>query len=364
MARHSDADHPGPAAPREPDPQRSRTPHLPEDAGPPGAPGGSYLLCRYAEALFWLARYMERIENLARILDVTDTFTRSGSDSGAWRSIVQINSDERGFDAKHSAATAATVTEFYVLDRSNPNSIAASIFQARENARTLRPLISTEMWSQINVFYNRVRQLGPDDLAASRLSGLCAWLKEACQLHAGITEGTFFRDQGWAFYSIGKYMERGDQTTRLLDIKYHTLLPSIQDVGSPVDLSQWNSVLRAAAGYHAFRRVYPRGISAGSVAGFLLLNRSFARSLALCAWLMHWHLAQLRAGYGLRRAAVPLERLDGLRSALLERDIAEIIGSGLHEFLDWVQRDLSLLYQDIAVSFWEQAPPEPDAPPT
>ncbi len=317
------------------------------------APGSANLLCRYAEALFWLARYMERIENLARILDVTDTFTRSGTDTGAWRSVVQINSDEARFDARHPRADAASVVSFYVLDRSNPNSIAASIFQARENARTLRPLISTEMWAQINVFYNRVRQLGPDDIASSRLSGLCAWLKEACQLHTGITEGTFFRDQGWAFYSIGKYMERGDQTTRLLDIKYHTLLPSIEDVGSPVDLSQWNSVLRAAAGYHAFRRVYPRGMSAGSVAGFLLLNSSFARSLALCTWLVQFHLTQLRSGYGLRSASAPLERLDGLRASLQERDIRQIIAGGLHEFLDGVQQELSLLYSDIATAFWE-----------
>ncbi len=319
-------------------------------------PGGATLLCRYAEALFWLARYMERIENLARILDVTDTFTRSGTDTGAWRSVVQINSDEARFDAAHPVANAASVVTFYVLDRDNPNSIAASIFQARENARTLRPLISTEMWAQINMFYNRVRQLGPDDIAASRLSGLCAWLKEACQLHTGITEGTFFRDQGWAFYSIGKYMERGDQTTRLLDIKYHTLLPSIDDVGSPVDLSQWNSVLRAAAGYHAFRRIYPRGMSASSVAGFLLLNTSFARSLALCAWLMQFHLAQLRAGYGLRSASGPLERLDGLRGSLAERDIRQVIAGGLHEFLDGVQKELSLLYADIASAFWEGTP--------
>ena len=339
--------------------------HAPRDAAlaarlvveqPELVPGAATLLCRYAEALFWLARYMERIENLARILDVTDTFTRSGSDAGAWRSVVQINSDEARFDALHATANATSVATFYVLDRGNPNSIAASIFQARENARTLRPLISTEMWAQINVFYNRVRQLGPDDIAASRLSGLCAWLKEACQLHTGITEGTFFRDQGWAFYSIGKYMERGDQTTRLLDIKYHTLLPSVADVGSPVDLSQWNSVLRAAAGYHAFRRVYPRGMSAGSVAGFLLLNTSFARSLALCTWLMQFHLTQLRTGYGLRSASGPLERLDGLRGSLAEGDIRHILASGLHEFLDGMQQELSLLYADIAASFWEGTP--------
>jgi uncharacterized alpha-E superfamily protein len=158
------------------------------------------LLSRYAEALFWLARYMERIENLARILDVTDTFVRHGVDQSGWRSIIQINADEDRFLERYDRATSETVAQFYLVDRENPNSILSCLFAARENARTLRPLISTEMWSQINIFYNRVRLLTAADAAPSRVSGLCAYLKEQCQAHAGITDGTFYRDQGWAFY--------------------------------------------------------------------------------------------------------------------------------------------------------------------
>ncbi len=322
----------------------------------------AYLLSRYAESLFWLARYMERIENLARILDVTDTFVRSSTDAAAtgnaadapgWRSVVQINSDEERFYTRHKEANARTVPAFYVLDRDNPTSIVSTIMSARENARTLRPLISTEMWMQINVFFQQVRALTEDDIAPSRLSSLCATLKEACQLHTGITEGTFFRDQGWAFYSIGKYLERADQTTRLVDIKFYTLLPSVADVGGQLDIGQWNAVLRAAAGYHAFRRVYPTGMSAATVAGFLLLNRSFARSLSLCVWMVQWHLGQLRSAYGLRQAGRALERLDTLRASLVERDITGIITGGLHEFLDWAQREMILLHGDVAGAFWD-----------
>jgi uncharacterized alpha-E superfamily protein len=315
-------------------------------------PRSGHLLSRYAECLFWLGRYMERIENLARTLDVTETFARGGRDGRNWLSVVQINADEERFLAKHEKATARTVVQFYVLDRENPTSIASTIGYARENARTLRPLISTEMWAQINVFYNKVRRLGDADVLPSRLSRLCTELKESCQAHTGITEGTFFRDQGWSFYAIGKYLERGDQTTRLVDIKYHTLLPSAQAVGSPLDVSQWNAMLRAAAGYHAYRRVYPRGMSPALVAGFLLLNPAFPRSLVLCMGQVEWYLTQLRARYHLRGGGAALERLDRLRGALNDRRIDDLIAEGLHEYLDRVQRDLILLQQDIAEAFW------------
>jgi uncharacterized alpha-E superfamily protein len=310
------------------------------------------LLSRYAEALFWLARYMERIENLARILDVTDTFVRHGVDQSGWRSIIQINADEERFTELYGTANAENVAQFYLVDRENPTSILSSLFAARENARTLRPLISTEMWSQINIFYNRVRQFTAADAQPSRVSGLCAYLKEQCQAHAGITDGTFYRDQGWAFYCVGKYIERGDQTSRLVDIKYHTLLPSAEDVGSALDVSQWHALLRTASGYHAYRRIHPSGMTPSSVAGFLLMNHSFPRSITLCVHQIEIYLSQLSSGYGLRGAYAAQERLDELRAALMDHTIQQILGRGLHEFLDWVQLQFIGLQEAMAANFW------------
>jgi len=163
------------------------------------------LLARFADCIFWLARYVERAENLARILDVNETFSRDTRGGQNWRSIVQLNSDEKRFFATHPAATAQSVVKFYVIDSANPTSIVSAIRYARENARTLRPLISTEMWVQLNVFYNRLVALGEDDLLPGRLAALFGSIKEACQTHTGITEGTFFRDQGWCFYQLGRY---------------------------------------------------------------------------------------------------------------------------------------------------------------
>ena len=224
-----------------------------------------------------MARYMERAENLARILDVNETFARDSRGAQDWLPMVQLNADESRFFSVHGEANASTVTHFYVLDRTNPTSIVSAVHMARENARSLRHLISTEMWRHLNVFYELLGDVAREDLALSELSRLCATIKENCQTHTGITEGTFHRDEVWHFYQLGKTVERADQTTRLLDIKYHRLLPSSEDVGSPVDLSQWNSLLRSAAGYHAFRRVHPRGMRPANVAGFLLFNTEFPR---------------------------------------------------------------------------------------
>ena len=319
------------------------------------APRHSALLSRYAENLFWLARYMERVENLARILDVTDTFVRHGADRSGWESVVRINADDETFFKKHRAANAETVLDFYLIDRENPNSIVSSILAARENARALRPLISTEMWAHINMFSNRVRTLTAADAAPSRVSALCTVLKEACQTHTGITEGTMFRDQGWAFYCIGKYLERGDQTSRLVDIKYHTLLPSVRDVGGAVDIAQWHALLRAASGYHAFRRVYPSEMTPGLVAGFLLLNHSFPRSVVLCVSQADTYLNLLSSGYGLRGAYAAQERLDELRAALADQTIEMILRRGLHEFMDYVQLQLTFVHNEVAAAFWSPA---------
>ena len=312
----------------------------------------SDLLSRYAESTVWLARYLERIENLARVLDVTETFVRTGQGDEGWSSVVQINADDEQFYAQHDKASAASVVLFYLLDRANSNSIASILHMARENARTLRPLISTEMWTHINMFHNWVQRLGENDIRPSQLSALCSRLKQECQTHYGITEGTFYRDQGWCFYMIGKYLERADQITRLVDIKYHTLLPREAGIGSEVDVSQWGAVLRAAAAYHAYRRNMPRLLAPSAVAGFLLLNNAFPRSLSLTLRQVYWALGQLRTDYGLRRSGAILERLDELRAALNDQSIEEIIVRGLHEFLDWVQIELRALQEGIARAFW------------
>jgi uncharacterized alpha-E superfamily protein len=310
------------------------------------------LLSRYAECLFWLARYVERAENLARILDVNETFSRDSRGAQNWASVLQLYGDEARFKERYGAVAAQAVLRFYVTDAGNPTSIVSSVRSARENARALRPLISNEMWTQINVLHNRLGALGEDALAAGHRARLFGQVKEACQTHVGVTEGTFYRGQGWYFGRMGRYIERADQTTRLLDIKYHLLLPDVAAVGSPLDVSHWNALLRSAAGYQAFRQSHPEGISPARVAGFMLLDRRFPRSVALCVGEAAALLGGLRSRHGLRGGTGAAEELDRLRSLLDALSIAEILERGLHEFLDMIQRQLIAVTDDLAGTFF------------
>jgi uncharacterized alpha-E superfamily protein len=314
------------------------------------------LLARFADCIFWLARYVERAENLARILDVNETFSRDSHGGQNWRSIVQLNSDEERFFATHPIATAQSVVKFYVIDAANPTSIVSAIRYARENARTLRPLISTEMWVQLNIFYNHLAGLSDADLLPGRHAALFGTIKEACQTHTGITEGTFFRDQGWYFYQLGRYIERADQTTRLLDIKYHLLLPSASDVGSPTDVSQWHALLRSAAGYHAYRRLHTASTTPARVAGFLLLNQAFPRSVHHCVREAGRLLGEVKSRYALRNGNDAAEELDRLRAVLGTLDIATILSEGLHQFLDQMQQQLIAVTRELSIAFFGYAP--------
>ncbi|MFM9841944.1 MAG: alpha-E domain-containing protein [Dongiaceae bacterium] len=308
------------------------------------------LLARYAECIYWMARYVERAENLARILDVTQSSARRQGSAKDWAAILEINSDLRHFQSTGRDISDDAIVMFYVLDAANETSILHALTSARENARTLRPFISTEMWSHLNVAYNWLRRLTPADLAPSERPRLLAAIKEHCQTHTGITEGTFFRDQGWYFYQLGRYVERADQATRLLDVKFHNV-----PADSPtalIESGEAAAILRSAAGYHAFRRVHPRGYFLEDVVGFLLLDGAFPRSVSHCIAETDRLLHELRQRYGLRGGNRALERLDEIRVALDERPPAGVLRAGLHEFVDWIQRQLIDISETLAADFF------------
>ncbi|MGC2413270.1 MAG: alpha-E domain-containing protein [Stellaceae bacterium] len=318
------------------------------------------LLARYAECIFWLARSVERAENLARIIEVNETFSRDRSGSHNWLSIVQLNTDEKAFFAKHRVASAENVIRFYVTDADNPTSIVSAVTNARENARTLRPLVSTEMWVQLNVTYNRVLAVDPGELAPGNLSQLLTEIKEACQTFTGITEGTFYRDQAWCFYRLGRYIERADQTTRLIDNKYYILTKGAGST-APLEVGQWHAVLRSASGYHAFRRVHSSDLTPARVAAFLLFNPAFPRSVHLCLREVQNALSELKSHYALRGGNDVAEGLDQLRTILASRSIEQVIAAGLHEFIDFIQRFLIAITIRLSVAFFGHEPEAKDA---
>jgi uncharacterized alpha-E superfamily protein len=326
----------------------------------------SNLLARYAEGIFWLARYVERAENLARLIDVQETFSRDSQGSHDWGTLLAITADQERFLTTNSAPTAEAVLYFYVLDRDNPTSIVSSLRYARENARMLRPLISTEMWTQINVLHNRVQALDSSTLAEERLARFCSMIKEGCDAHFGITAGTFYRDEAWQFYALGAAIECADQTTRLLDVKFlaHARRQGDGEEGVAVDQSHWMAVLRSAASYQAFRRAHPRGMHGAEVAGFLLSDHRVPRSVAHNLGVIAESLTVLRRQYGLRGTALALEHVDGMMDDLHVDKIRAVIAKGsLHEYNDRLQRRLIELTGLIANTFFGHAPPEPEPEP-
>lgn len=312
------------------------------------------LLARWAESLYWLARYIERAENMARILDVQETFARDSGGTNDWRLVLVINADTEAFFARYEEADAPSVLSFYLIDRANPTSILSDIFAARENARALRPLISTEMWTQLNIFYNRIVALNAADIVEERLNAVCDWIKRGCDAHTGITSGTFYRDEGWSFYRVGAAIECADQTTRLLDAKFLNFMASSdQESGSPADAFYWAALLRSAAGYQAFRRRHPRGMVPEQVAAFLLSDPSFPRSVACNIGIIQDHLTILRRHYGLKASARALQFLDEIRDDLEVRKVKAAIANGeLHRFDDFLQRSFIELHRLIGEAFF------------
>lgn len=310
------------------------------------------LLSRYAEGLFWMARYLERAENMARLLDVTQDFEQPGQEAESWYALVRINADEASYAVAAASPDARAIKGFYLLDRTNPTSIPSALEHARTNARTLRPMISTEMWVQLNVLYRDALALRDADLDGDALSRVCRRLKEGVQAQAGITEGTLFRDQGWHFYQLGRLIERADQTTRLLDINYRLLVPGTGEEAQAREIARWAGLLRGAAGYHAFRRVAPPSFEPADVIDFLLCNTAFPRSVLLCIDHAEWHLGQLRSRHGLRGTAAGLERAEEMRGQLLSVSATGLAMHGLHEFLDSMQLQLSELAAEIGTAFF------------
>ena len=310
------------------------------------------LLSRHAESIFWLARQVERANSTARILDVNESFSRNSRGEHDWQSVLRLYADEDNFRATGREPSADAVIHYYILDDKNPNSVLSNIRMARENARALRPLISTEMWVQLNGFHKRIAGLRRPDLRVEQLNRLCNYIKESCQTHSGITAETLYRDESWYFHQLGRAIERADQTTRLVDVKYQVLLPQPSDVGSPIDEAQWNTVLRSAAGFHAFRRVNPHSMSPANVVDFLVFDLRFPRSVAASVLIANEHLNGLRIKYGHRSKHGASRLLRKLAAELAEDNAAGLIARGLHEGLDGIQAELAEVTDALGQEFF------------
>jgi uncharacterized alpha-E superfamily protein len=316
----------------------------------------SSLLSRYGESVFWMARYFERAESLARVLETQTSFQR-GRDDNSWAWIVALYSDEKAFAKAFAEPSAENVIRYYMAYADNPGSVQSSIHSARENARALRPMLSTDMWYQLNDFYNRLSALGPGDFSEVRLSRTCDAIKRGCYAQAGVAESTLYHDETWPFFRLGLYLERADQTSRLLDVRFAQQQTGIARDEGQFDFTFWTILLRAASAYHAYRRVFPRHIEPKEVARFLIFDARLPRSIGYCLAELQSMIELLRRNFGLRHASAAAEQIETMISGLDAASKDEHLLEHLHAFNDWVQLNLIRLTDELGRAFFGYSQP-------
>jgi uncharacterized alpha-E superfamily protein len=314
------------------------------------------MLCRVADALFWLSRYIERAENNARMLDVNlqlmlDAQIQNLNNQQHWESIIYSLEDTKVFQELYSAIKGDSVVEFVAFERKNPNSIYSCFCLARENARTVREEISAEMWEQLNRIFLAFRSGEALKLFRSSTYEFFKWIVQGCQLFHGIADATMGRDEGWEFLQLGKFLERADRTSRILDIKYHILLPKGERVGGNVDIIQWMAVLKSCSALESYRKHYQGEVAPWKVAEFLIKHSTFARSILFCVDSVDAALHAI-TGVDRREYREEAERSSGkLLADLSFVTMPEIFQVGLHQYLDRIQLRLTEVSEAVYKDF-------------
>lgn len=242
------------------------------------------MLCRVADSLFWMSRYLERAENQARFIDVTLNIALGyrGSEEVLWSSLLHAGGDTENFQEHYSETTRENVIRYLLFDRRNLNSVSCCLAAARENARAIKENLTTEYWESINRFYLRVRTAAQEQTqVVQQPHRFLEQIKRSAHQTSGVAAATSPRGEGWNFSTIGGLLERADKTSRILDVKYFILLPNPSHVGSQVDVVQWAALLESTSALQTYRRAYGR-IQPTNVVDFLILNSSFPRSLRFC----------------------------------------------------------------------------------
>lgn len=310
------------------------------------------MLSRTADHLFWMARYTERAENTARMLDVniqTAMLPQSTGDAEqGWRAILGISELQEAFDRKHSSLQAREVIDFMVRDPDNPSSISACLTAARENARAVRGTLTTEVWETLNQTWLDLQKRLKEGLPESDPSRFFEWVKYRSHLSRGVTLGTMLRDEAVYFIRLGTFLERADNTARILDVKFHIAKESPRGATlSQRDFYYWAALLRSVSGFEIYRKVYRDVITPERIAELLMLRADMPRSLLAC---MDEVLANLRAVRN--DVSADTERCAGRLHAQLQfGNIDDIFAAGLHETLDRFLQDVYALGNKVSRDF-------------
>lgn len=324
------------------------------------------MLSRVADSLYWLSRYVERAENNARILDVNQELTLDFKNQGYssqrrhWEPIIASLEEKEVFYKLYETADVESVIRFVALDPENPNSIRSCLAAARENARTVREQISSEIWEQINRLYLYGISNEAENLLSANPYEFFKIVVDGSQAFQGITDATMTHGEGWQFIQAGKSIERADRTSRILDIKYHILLPMGEQVGGNIDLVQWGAVLKSCSGFEAYLKIYRDKMAPWKVAEFLILHSDFPRSIRFNVDALDVALHRI-SGCPRNQYSNAAERLSGrLCSDLDFESINDIFGNGLHQCLDRIQLRLNEIDNHLSHIYCRWMDPEPE----
>jgi uncharacterized alpha-E superfamily protein len=299
------------------------------------------MLARTADSLYWCARYIERADFLARILDASLRMgslpSSYGGDETEWESALASASAKVGFYAVHDHADERTVCDYLAFSPDNPSSIRSCVNAARMNARAVRTALTLEMWETINEAWNELQRFDCEEMDREALARFLEWVKRISLVFDGASFRTMLRNDSYWFLRLGTAIERADNTARILDVKYHLLLPEREPVGGTLDYFQWTTILREVSALTAFHWVYRESVKPWLVADLLILNRQMPRSLFSCHAEIMERLDQLADFYGRRG---PSQRMASNTLARLESSrIEDLFQSGMHEFITGFLRD-------------------------
>ncbi|MEZ5796598.1 MAG: alpha-E domain-containing protein [Paracoccaceae bacterium] len=306
------------------------------------------MLSRTADNLYWIARYMERADTSARLLEVGSRISLLPSAHGyrnEWDSLLQASGMAEGFAQKYGDPVQKNLESWLFFDRDNPNSVASCITAARENGRIVRTALTSQVWDALNTAFQELKVLARADRATLEMSRLTDWVMRHAAMVRGAIDATLLRNDGYNFLNIGYYLERADNTARLLDVKYYVLLPRADFVGSGLDNYQWTTLLRAMGAQRAFHWAYGGELTAAKIAHFLILNPQCPRSLITCVAGISNHLGRLAKAYGRDTSAQGKAR--DMLADLDEESVERIFDEGLHEYLSRFIRDTADLGGEI-----------------
>jgi len=325
------------------------------------------MLSRVANSLYWMARYIERAEDIARLVEVNLQLLLDIRDLNEkrlmayWLPVVQATGDEKAFFKLHPHATGKAVTEFLVFQPENPNSIVQSICHARENARMARDQLALELWEELNRLYLFVRSPQAREIWHRSPTEFFQEIKSSALHLNGIITATLVHDEGWWFVQAGQFLERGDKTTRILDVRYETLPERGAPAGvSPDDALEWSAVLRSCSAWDAYKTTYGPNIHPRLVAEFLLLSDNFPRAVCFCVSELNRALRRI-SGVAEGHFCNDAEKLTGRFLAELQfSTITEIFEIGLHQYLDQAQVKLNQIGDALFRAYIYQPFENPD----